>query len=139
MEVRGLVIKRPCKSGNVGRSVKNWKALGGGNTSNSWGARSGQRSAVRSSSGATDWRSWPERYSGVLRQAKVIALGKEGRILPKALRTHAPGGIVIDGIASPHDGFVAAEELISKTDAGLKSRPIPVYACRRTHTALIGN
>src|SRR4029077_16445830 len=95
--------------------------------------------AERGGGGAANWRGWSEHYSGVFGQPKVIAFGKERRILPKALGTLAPGRIVIDGIAAANDGLVATKELISETDAWLKGRPSPIYACRRAHTTLIGN
>jgi hypothetical protein len=63
-----------------------------------------------------------------LGKTEVIAFGKEGRILPKALSALAPGRIVIDGETAAYYGLVAAEELVSESEAWLKRGPVHVYA-----------
>src|SRR5713226_4237011 len=90
--------------------------------------------AVRGRKGAPS-----SRYSRLLGKAKGIGLSEEGRILPKPLGTHAPGGIVINGIAGPDRSLVAAQHLPSQAESRFKSRPTLLYSRRRRHTILAGN
>src|SRR5882724_8998353 len=77
--------------------------------------------------------------TNLLGRSKGIGLGEEGRILPKPLGTHAPGGIVINGIAGPDRSLVAAQHLPSQAKSWLKSRPTLLYSRRLRNTILTGN
>src|SRR5713226_6695537 len=90
--------------------------------------------AVRGRKGAPS-----SRYSRLLGKAKGIGLSEEGRILPKPLGTHAPGGIVINGIAGPDRSLVAAQHLPSQAESWLKSRPTLLYSRRLRNTILTDN
>src|SRR5208282_5519961 len=70
---------------------------------------------------------------------KTVGLSEEGWILPQALGTLAPGGIVEDAVACADDGLVAAKHLPCQANSWLKCRPIHLDARRRVHSTLIGD
>src|SRR5271155_2323956 len=122
LEVRGLVKQRSGETRKTGRRVKNRKSAGytgAGRGSTIQGAVRGRESAPGGS--------------------KNIALREEGWILPEALSTLAPGGVVEDGVAGSDYGLVAASDFPSQAKSRLKGRPIHLYAGRRTHSILIGD
>src|SRR4029077_10228262 len=136
MEVPGLSEKGSAKRGGGGwRTRKNRKSLGDRKITKTRRRRSKYRGAVR----GRKRTSAKSRYSSLLGKAEAIRLGEEGRILPKPLRAHAPGGIVKNGIAGTDRHLIAAKHLPRESDPRLKCRPIPVDARRVTDTILTGN
>src|SRR5271170_1277228 len=135
LEVRRLIEKCSGKRRKVRWSGVNRKCV---NASPSNGVSVRYGSAVRSR-GRTSHGRGCKGYSRLLGKAKEIALGEEGRILPQSLRAHTPGGIVINCIAGPEHGLVAAEHLPSHADSWLKGCPILLYSGRLRDTVLTGN
>src|ERR1700688_1112959 len=123
-EVPWLVKKRSCEGGKSGRSIKHLESVGDAG----YGAA---RTAGRDTAGWSRHRAPAE--------LEDIALGEKGRVLPKALSTLAPGGIVVYGEAAAEYGFIAAQDLIGGANSRFEISPIHVYASGGVDSALIGN
>src|SRR5271165_2262554 len=123
-EVPWLVEKGAGKGGEGWGSGKNWKSAG---------------DAGNSAAGAAgrDTTGWSGSWAAA--ELEDIALGEEGRVLPKPLSALAPGGVVINGEAAAEDGFVAAQELIGGADAWFEGSPIHVDARGAPYAVLIGD
>src|SRR6202166_67102 len=123
-EVLGLVKERSCEGGKSRRSLKNLESVGDA-------GHGAARTAGRDTAGWSTHRPPAE--------LEDIALGEKGRVLPKALSTLAPGGIVVYGEAAAEYGFIAAQDLIGGANSRFEISPIHVYASGGVDSALIGN